>query len=63
MKYTHDRKFNIVPIDIESISKEDLIVYASHRPIWDTKEEAEKQINNYKPRWVSTWAGWMWYWE
>jgi len=53
-KYTHDRHFNIVTIDLEAISKEDFAIYASYRPIWDTKEEAEKQIKLQKPQWVST---------
>lgn len=54
MKFTHDRHFNIVEIDVDSMPKEDMEAYASYRPIWDSKEEAERQIINYKPCFVTT---------
>lgn len=62
MKYTHDRHFNIVPIDTDNMDRNYLINYASLRPIWDTEQEAKSGIEMYKPQWVSTWTDWMWYW-
>ena len=62
MKYTHDRNFNIVEIDIDKMDRNDLINYASLRPIWDTREIAEIEINYCKPQWVATWTD-SWYYQ
>jgi len=54
MKYTVNRHNQIVEMDIDKMSKEDLIIYASLRPIWNTREEAEREI---KPIEVRTGTG------
>lgn len=56
MKRTHDRHNNIVPIDFDNMSKEDIAIYASYRPIRNTKEEAENWIEKMKPIRVDTWT-------
>lgn len=54
MKYTFDRHRNIVEIEPEKMDAKDLELYLEFRPIWDTKEQAEKEIWNYKPIRVDT---------
>jgi len=56
IRYTHDRHNNIVEIDINAMDKDDLINYASFRPMCKTKVEMEEYIESNKPIRVDTWT-------
>ena len=54
MKWTYDRHYNIMQIDFDNLDKNTQEVFMERRHIWDTKEQAEKEIVNYKPMRVDT---------